>query len=135
MNGPNYKAMLLLERLAKRFPDASADLWTVRGHLSAQAEELRRAKLHVAARKDGRVPPLRGNPGGAVIMGTPTEQAQAICGADGPIDVYRFPSGAVTWRKRGMRPARGGEFIGSYDDGSDWRRVAEDLSCDLAVAA
>lgn len=68
-----------------------------------------------------------GGSNGCMVAGTTEEQAHAICSAEGMVDVYRFASGAVTWRERGGKAPKGGEFIGTYDEGADYRNVLEDL--------
>lgn len=108
----------------------SRDLAAVREVITGQSEELRRLKIkstienrrealaNARAVKQGR---------GNILIGTPKEQAHAICSAEGMVDVYRFASGAVTWRERGGKAPKGGEFIGTYDEGADYRNVLEDL--------
>jgi len=74
-----------------------------------------------------RKPNKLGRPAGVLVLGTPQEQAGAMWGAEGPVDAYRYPSGAITWRKRGGLHPRGADFVGSYDEGCDYRDVLADM--------
>lgn len=132
MNSDSYKALLAIDRLAKSRPDDSGDLRMIREAILAASEALRRAKIAGTMKAKGIVPPRRrafpASCSGVMVSGTVKEQAEAVCSASGEIDVYRFPSGAITWRKRGGSALPNAEFIGSYNDGADWRRVVEDLA-------
>lgn len=112
---------------AHKIPELSRDLLGVRKAITDLSEEVRRLKIGrtIKQREASQANLRKGR--GSLVMGAPKEQAEAICGADGPVDVYRFASGAVTWRERGGKAPKGGEFIGTYDEGADYRQVLEDL--------
>lgn len=135
MNSATYNALLKLDRLAKERPDCAEVLSVVRKAMCDQSEEIRRLKIAKTVKESGRVPPMRlpadRKPlycvAGVMVAGTPEVQAEAVCSATGRVDVYRYPSGAITWRKHGAKSQGNMEFIGTYDEGSDYRRVCEDL--------
>lgn len=130
MNTPQYEVILKVRRLtawadASGNPQIKRDLRAIERAMLAQSEEIRALKISRHALRTGQCVPTANS---SMVAGTAQEQAEAICAAEFPVDVYRFPSGAITWRKRGTKGARGGEFIGSYDEGADCRRVCEDLA-------
>lgn len=128
MNGPTYNALLKLDKLARANPAHAETLAMVRQEMCRQSEEIRRLKISKKVREQGRIPPYLKTAPCVMVMGSPEVQAEAVCGARGPVDVYRYPSGAITWRKRGTKPLVGAEFVGSYDEASDYRRVVEDMA-------
>ena len=84
-------------------------------------------RSYKARKKAGLLPPPREQASACIVAGTPSEQAMAVCSAEGTVDVYRFASGAITWRRAGGNVANA-EFVGRYDHGADYRRVVEDLT-------
>lgn len=128
MNTPSYEVTLRLRRWIT-YADTNGtdqmrrDLRAVERAILAQSEEIRVLKISRSRLVRGDAPVKS-----CMVDGTPEEQAQAICAADGPVDVYRYPRGTITFRKRGSRAAKGAEFIGTYDDGCDYRDVVADLS-------
>lgn len=47
--------------------------------------------------------------------------------SNGEVTVYRLLMGALRWRRTGEKSPLGAEVIGTYDEGADWRHIAEDL--------
>lgn len=133
MNTPQYEVVLKVRRLlawasATNNAQVQRDLRAVEKTILALSEEIKSLKLSRHQLKTGRVPMAPHMNLGVMVTGTPEQQAEAVCAAEGEIDVYRFASGAITWRRRGGKAPKGGEFIGSYDEGADYRRVCEDLA-------
>lgn len=138
MNTPQYEALLKIRRWTayaetSGTPQMRKDLRAAEKMLLALSEENKSLKISNQALRDGR---RVGPPNDSVMVtGTPQQQAEAVCAAEFPVDVYRYPCGTITWRKRNGKAPSGTEFIGTYDDGCDWRRVCEDLEEVAKVAA
>jgi hypothetical protein len=91
-----------------------------------RARQAKAQRAYKARKKAGVQAPERAVSASSIVAGTPHEQAQAVCSAEGTVDVFRFASGAITWRRKGGH-VEGAEFVGRYDEGSDYRCVVQDL--------
>lgn len=133
MNTPSYTAVMKVEkwrktpRRAVSWPDEfEIDMRLIREVISTQADEIRRLKISRAMLGKPEAP-TKSLGRGSVISGTPAQLAEAVCSTDAAVDVYQFETGSITWRKRGGKAPAGGEFIGSYSEGADFRDVLRDF--------
>lgn len=95
-------------------------------HACLRARQAAAQRAYKARKRAGIQAPPREVASACIVAGTPHEQAQAVCSAEGTVDVFRFASGAITWRRKGG-VVPNAEFVGRYDQGADYRRVVEDL--------
>ena len=138
-NSETYEAILKCERWrdtillsVRDIPRLQQDMDAVIQTIKRQSDDTKSLRLSNLALKQNRKPPGvrhfgRGSLVSASLSTAYKAQQVAEAAGDGPIDVYRYQIGTVRWLKHGTKYTGKGEFIGTYDQGCDWRRIEEDL--------
>ena len=108
----------------------SRDMAYVRDAIKSLSERNLSLVRKVQALRDGRVPPPRAAfcraPKEAMTLSEVAVQI-AESAAELPVVAYR-KAGRVKWQPAERALPKDAEFIGTYDEGADWRCIEQDLA-------
>lgn len=131
-NTPIYEAKLKAQRWIeplmlgpKDATQLTRDMRAVVAGIEAASKEIARLKKSNAALRDKRR--VIKAPSNRKLDVVSAAQQIADVAGESAVDVFRTPTGGVRWVAAGRKVPTDAMFIGRYDEGADWRSIAEDL--------